>query len=180
MDPANAFYQVLAGTSLTLLGLWFGITNISHGGWHDDPARQRAMLHVSLRFFLPGMAALGALLSGGTQGGLIWRITFIIAGLIGVFESITFLGAPGRPVALAGRTLILLDPLLYAAMIVIVFLPRGIVAPLTPLQLEGMATGSLFLLGMIHAWLAYVELEQDETAAGSDSHGGSRVSDTGN
>jgi hypothetical protein len=165
VNPAEAFYQVLAGTSLTLLGLWFGITNIAHGGWRDDPIRQRATLHVALRFFLPGMAALGALLSGSTGGGLIWRITFVLAGMFGLFESITFLRAPGRPVSRSGRTLILFDPVLYMAIIVIAFLQPALVAPLTPLQLEGMVTGTLFMLGMIHVWLAYAEPKQDEEAA---------------
>jgi hypothetical protein len=41
VNPAEAFYQVLAGTSFTLLGLWFGIRILrtaggtitrSHGG----------------------------------------------------------------------------------------------------------------------------------------------------
>lgn len=173
MNPANVFYQALAGTSFTLLGLWFGITNIAHGGWHDDPIRQRATLHIGLRFFLPGMAALGSLLSGTTEGGLIWRITFILAGMIGLFESVTFLRAPGRPTSRTGRTLILLDPLLYLAMIAIAFLQPGLTAPLTPLQLEGMATGTLFLLGMVHVWLAYAEPKQEEQAVtGSETHGG--------
>jgi hypothetical protein len=159
VNPAEAFYQVLAGTSFTLLGLWFGITNIAHGGWHDNPIRRRAILHIALRFFLPGMAALGSLLSGTTEGGPIWRTTFILAGMIGLFESVTFLRAPGRPVSRTGRTLILLDPVLYLAMIAIAFLQLGLTAPLTPLQLEGMVTGTLFLLGMVHAWRAYAELE---------------------
>jgi hypothetical protein len=173
VDPANAFYQVLAGTSFTLLGLWFGITNIAHGGWHDDPIRQRATLHIALRFFLPGMAALGSLLSGTTEGGLIWRITFILAGMLGLFESVTFLRAPGRPMSPVGRTLILFDPLFYLAMIAIAFLQPGPTAPLAPLQLEGMATGMLFLLGMVHVWLAYAELKQEKRAVtGLETHGG--------
>lgn len=172
MDPANAFYQALATTSFTLLGLWFGITNIAHGGWHGDPVRQRATLHVALRFFLPGMAALGSLLSGSPSGGLIWRSTFVAAGIIGLFESIGFLRAPGRPMAGTARALILLDPLLYVAMIAIAFLQRGQTAPLTPLQLEGMATGTLFLLGMVHAWLAFAEPEQDKAGIGEELRDG--------
>jgi hypothetical protein len=44
-------------------------------------------------------------------------------------------------------------------MIAIAFLQLGLTAPLTPLQFEGMVTGTLFLLGMVHAWRAYAELE---------------------
>jgi hypothetical protein len=79
--------------------------------------------------------------------------------MIGLFESVTFLRAPGRPVSRTGRTLSLLDPVLYLAMIAIAFLQLGLTAPLTPLQFEGMDTGTLFLLGMVHAWPAYAELE---------------------
>ncbi|MGH3997596.1 MAG: hypothetical protein ACRDTJ_09060, partial [Pseudonocardiaceae bacterium] len=82
-----------------------------------------------------GMAALGSLLSGTTEGGLIWRITFILAGMLGLFESVTFLRAPGRPMSRTGRTLI--------------------------------------LLGMVHVWLAYAELKQEEQAVtGSETQGG--------
>ena len=41
MIAALAFYQLLATASFTLLGLWFVVVGLSHGGWRTDPARHR-------------------------------------------------------------------------------------------------------------------------------------------
>ncbi|MGH4017997.1 MAG: hypothetical protein ACRDT0_01880 [Pseudonocardiaceae bacterium] len=142
--------------SFTLLGLWFAVIQIAHGGWLSDPRRHRSTLHIALHFFLPGMVGLGALLSESTDGGLIWRTVFVIGGLVGLTESLSFLGAPGGPVALAGRCLRMADPVLYALMVAAAFLPAGLLIP-TPLQIEGMVTGLLFMSGLCYVWLAFAE-----------------------
>ena len=157
-DPAIIFYQALAGISFTLLGLWFAVLQFGHGGWRSDVARHRSGLHIALHFFLPGMASLAAMLAAGMPGGLLWRVAFAVGGLVGLCEAISFLSAPGGPRALAGRTLQALDPALYIFMIGAAFVPAGSFV-LTPLQIEGMATGSLFMVGMCFVWLAFAEAE---------------------
>lgn len=161
MDPAITFYQALVSVSFTLLGLWFAVLQFGHGGWLSDIERHRSSLHIALHFFLPGMASMASLLGTGTEGALVWRITFALAGLVGLAESVLFLRSPDGPRALAGRTLRALDPLLYSSMIAAAFLAPGTL-PLTPLQVEGMATGSLFLFGLCYVWLAYAESAQEE------------------
>ena len=161
MDPAITFYQALAGISFTLLGLWFGVVQFAHGGWRTDPRQHRAGLHVALHFFLPGMASLASMLAGGVGGGIIWKITFVIAGLIGVAEAVSFLRLKGGVDALPSKVLRSVDPLLYAAMVVVAFVPRGTFA-LTPLQLAGMATGAVFLVGLCFVWLAFAEPEPED------------------
>jgi hypothetical protein len=54
---------------------------------------------------------------------------------------------------------------LYAAMVVVAFVPPGSHA-LTPLQLAGMATGGVFLVGLCYVWLAFAEPQggRDRTA----------------
>ena len=156
MDAARDFYQALSGVSFTLLGLWFGVMQFAHGGWRSDPARHRATLHIALHFFLPGTMAMASLLSSGTDGGLLWRVVFVLGGLIGFAESASFLGVPRTVPGPGGRVLPLLDPLLYAFVVVIAFVP-GPVGALTPLQLEGLATGLLFLTGLCYVWLAFAE-----------------------
>ena len=150
-DPAILFYQSLAGISFTLLGLWFAVLQFGHGGWRSDTARHRSGLHIALHFFLPGMASLAAMLGAGMPGGLLWRGAFAVGGLVGLGEALLFLSAPGGPRALAGRTLRTLDPALYTFMIGAAFVPAGTFV-LTPLQIEGMATGSLFMVGMCFVW----------------------------
>jgi hypothetical protein len=156
MDPAITFYQALAGTSFTLLGLWFGIVQFAHGGWRIDPRQHRAGLHVALHFFLPGMASLASMLAAGVAGGFIWRSTFVVTGLIGLVEAVSFLRLRLEAVALPSRILRSLDPVLYAAMVVVACVPPGLHA-LTPLQLAGMATGGVFLVGLCFMWLAFAE-----------------------
>jgi hypothetical protein len=157
-DPAITFYQALAGISFTLLGLWFAVLQFGHGGWRSDGERHRSGLHIALHFFLPGMASLAAMLGAGTSGGLVWRLAFVVAGTVGLVEALSFLTARGGPRALAGRTLRALDPVLYAFMIAAAFVPPEAFA-LTPLQIEGMATGSLFMVGLCFVWLAFAEAE---------------------
>jgi len=156
MDPAITFYQALAGISFTLLGLWFGVVQFAHGGWRTDPRQHRAGLHVALHFFLPGMASLASMLAGQVAGGLIWRTTFVAAGLIGVVEAVLFVRLQRGVDALPSRILRSVDPVLYATMVVVAFVPQGTFA-ITPLQLAGMATGGVFLVGLCFVWLAFAE-----------------------
>lgn len=158
MDPAITFYQALAGISFTLLGLWFAVLQFSHGGWRSDPDRHRSGLHIALHFFLPGIASLASMLGAGTEGGVLWRIVFTLCGLIGAVEALAFLRAPGGPVALAGRALRAADPALYLLMVAAAFAPPGAL-PLTPLQVEGMVTGTLFVVGLCFVWLAFAEAD---------------------
>lgn len=159
MDPGITFYQALVTVSFTLLGLWFAVLQFAHGGWLADTQRRRSTLHIALHFFLPGMASLAALLAGGTEGGMVWRIVFVLAGLVGLLESLRFLRAPDGPKALAGRTLRSLDPALYTFMIAAAFVPSEMFS-LTPLQIEGMATGTLFMFGLCYVWLAFSERQR--------------------
>lgn len=157
-DPAITFYQALAGISFTLLGLWFAVLQFGHGGWRSDAERHRSGLHIALHFFLPGMASLASMLGVGTGGGVMWRIVFAIAGLVGLFESLSFLRAADGPTALVGQTLRAMDPGLYMLMIAAAFVRPGTFT-LTPLQIEGMVTGTLFVLGLCYVWLAFAERE---------------------
>ncbi|MDQ3887113.1 MAG: hypothetical protein M3308_08965 [Actinomycetota bacterium] len=159
MDTATVFYQALSGVSFTLLGLWFGVIQFAHGGWRSDPARHRVTLHIALHFFLPGAMALGSLLSGESDGGLLWRVAFVFGGVIGCAEAVTFLRLPPGVPGLTVQTLRLFAPLLYALIVVVAFVP-GPVGVLTPLQMEGVLTGLLFLTGLCYVWFAFAERER--------------------
>ncbi|MGY1672955.1 hypothetical protein [Geodermatophilus sp. SYSU D00710] len=162
MDPLITFYQTLAGTSFTLLSLWLGVLQFAHGGWRTDPRRHRWGTHAALHFFLPGMASLASMLAAGTSG-LIWRVTFVVAGLAGLIEAVSFLRAPNGPKAPSFRALRFVDPILYGLMVVAAVLPRGTFA-LPPLQIPGMVTGALFLVGLCYVWLALAERRPEDAA----------------
>jgi hypothetical protein len=156
MDPAITFYQALAGVSFTLLGLWFTVLQLIPGNRRADPRRHRANLHTALHVLLPGMASLAAMLADETINGLVWRATFLVAGLIGFAEAVSSMRRPKRSEALSSRILRSVDPVLYAAMGAVAFVPRD-TFELTPLQLAGMATGGVFLVGLCFVWLAFAE-----------------------
>ena len=153
MIAALAFYQLLATASFTLLGLWFVVVGLSHGGWRTDPTRHRYDLHVALHFLLPGATGPAAVLAGGEP--LFWRAGALLAAAAGLVESLGFLAAPGFPRTLPGRALRALDPGLYAfvGVAAVTSLPLGLV----PMRIEGVASGLVFLAGTAYLWLAYAE-----------------------
>ena len=167
MDPAITFYQTLSSMSLTLLAIWFAVMQFAHGGWRTDPERHATTLHVTLKFFLPGVMGLASLLASVNDGGLIWRITFMLGGLIGLVESVRYLQHGGGQVGrITVRKLSVVDPLLYALVVAAAFVPPG-ATRLTPLQIEGIVTGLLFVSGLCGVWLAVSERAPEQEGADS-------------
>jgi len=149
VSAALNFYQLLTTVSFTLLGLWFVVLGMDPR-WRRDPAEHRASLHITLSFFLPGVMGLGSVLSGGDA--IMWRVFFVLGGLAGLVESLTYLRGPRR--ALGGeRVLRAIAPWSYIAVVAAALLP-GPVLGLVPLQVEGLATGAVFALGLVRLWLA--------------------------
>jgi hypothetical protein len=62
------------------------------------------------------------------------------------------------------RRLALVDPVLYLVVVAVAFLPAGTLA-ITPLQAEGMATGLVFVTGLVAVWFALSERAEDDPAA---------------
>jgi hypothetical protein len=154
MTAATSFYQLLTTVSLTLLGLWFAVLGIAHGGWRDDPVRHRATLHIALLLLLPGVMGLASVL-GGTNP-VLWRTAFMLGGVVGVVEAVQFVRAPHRPSGVLERVLQGAAPLLYTLVIGAALVPVPL-GGLVPLQVEGIATGLVFLAGIAHLWLAFAE-----------------------
>lgn len=154
MDPSMTFYQALTGTSFTLLGIWIAVVQVAHGGWRSDPARHATTLHVTLKFFLPGVLGLVSLLGATTGGGFVWRIAFVLGGLAGLVEAVGYLRGPGCPVAV--RRLAVADPVLYLLVVAVALVRPGALA-VTPLQAEGLATGLVFVTGLVGVWIALSE-----------------------
>ena len=156
MDPSATFYQTLTSVSFTLLGLWFGVMQFSHGGWRSDPDRHRTTLHIALHFFLPGVLGLGSLLGGTASSGLVWRVTFVVGGAVGLVEAIAYLTSARPALGFASLLLRLISPTLWALVIVAAFVPQLSIG-VTSLQLEGVAVGLIFVCGLCYVWLAFAE-----------------------
>ena len=155
MDQATTFYQTLTSTSFVVLGIWVAIMQFAHGGWRTDPARHATTLHVTFKFFLPGVLGLVSLLGSTGGGSLVWRVAFALGGLAGVAESLHYLlRTVGRPLAV--RRLAVADTALYLLIVTVAFLPPGALA-VSPLQAEGIATGLVFVTGLVAVWIAFSE-----------------------
>ena len=155
MDQSTTFYQALTMTSFTLLGIWVAVMQTAHGGWRTDPARHATTLHITLKLFLPGVLGLVSLLGSTTGSGFVWRVAFVVGGLAGFVESVRYLLRDiGRPVAI--RRLAVTDPVLYLLIVTMALLPAGTLA-VTPLQAEGLATGTVFVTGLLGVWIALSE-----------------------
>ena len=118
-------------------------------------ARHATTLHITLKFFLPGVLGLVSLLGSTTGAGFVWRFAFVVGGLAGFVEAVRYLLRDiGRPVAI--RRLAVTDPVLYLLVVVMALLPAGTLA-VTPLQAEGLATGTVFVTGLLGVWIALSE-----------------------
>jgi hypothetical protein len=155
LDPSVTFYQNLTSVSFTLLGLWFGVLQFAPGEWRSDPERHRTTLHIALHFFLPGVLGLASLL-GGSGAGLIWRVSFVAGGVIGLFEAIVYLSAWRPVLGFGSRLLRVISPVLWALVVIAAFLPR-LSLDISSLQLEGMAVGLIFVCGLCYVWLVFAE-----------------------
>jgi hypothetical protein len=168
MDPSTTFYETLTSVSFTLLGLWFGVMQFSHGGWRSDPERHRSTLHIALHFFLPGVLGLASLLGGSGANGLIWRVAFAAGGVIGLFEAIVYLSGARPALGFGSQLLRVISPALWALVVVAAFLPP-LIRGLSPLQLEGVAVGLIFVCGLCYVWLAFAERMPSADDQGADS-----------
>lgn len=156
MDPSATFYEALTSVSFILLGLWFGVLQSADGDWRSDPKLHRSTLHIALQFFLPGVLGLASLLGGPGASALIWRVTFVTGGMIGLFEAVAYLRGARPAFGFGSRLLPMISPVLWALVVVAAFLPR-LSTGVSPLQLEGMAVGLILACGLCYVWLAFAE-----------------------
>jgi hypothetical protein len=154
VDPSAAFYQTLTGTSFTLLGLWVAVLQLVPS-WRTDPARHASTVHLTLKFFLPGVLGLASLLGSTSSSALVWRVSFAVGGMVGVVEAVHFLlRGGGRPAAI--RRLAVLDPPLYGLVVTVALVPTGAWG-FTPLQAEGVVVTLVFVTGLLGVWIVLAE-----------------------
>ena len=77
----STFYAVTAATCFTLVGLWWSVVK-DHREWLEDEATKRLAGGVYASFLIPALMSMGAQV--GSEGQIIWRLVFIIAGVAGI------------------------------------------------------------------------------------------------
>src|SRR5438477_4636701 len=77
----DTFYQTVASFCFTLVGLWWGVTQLRHAEWTENVEHRRMANSVCLSFLIPGAMSLAAQVSGDAKW--IWQVVFAVAGLSG-------------------------------------------------------------------------------------------------
>lgn len=145
----EGFYLTVAGFCFTLIGLWWNVAQTRLSDWRDNLKARRLARAVVAAFLVPGIMSLAAALAGELK--LIWQVAFIVAGLIGAFVAYSY-----TPSANGTARLVLYSAAAIYGMVVIgaliaAFSPK-LIAPMTPLQLEGILVALLMLCGVGLAW----------------------------
>lgn len=147
----SSFYVLLAGTSFTLVGLWWTVVE-RRPVWRSDPIRRRLAGGTYLSFLLPGLMATFAQISPETP--MMWRVSFGVCALVGL-ASTTQLLALERATTRPGpfRRFRWLVAVLYLAILVLGVAPelaRGL--GWTPLTVGGVLLVLLVVLGHGLTW----------------------------
>lgn len=80
----QTFYAFMAGTCLTLVGLWWNVVQ-AKPHWKTDETLRKLATGVYLSFLIPGLMSLAA--QAGLENPLLWRGSFVIAALLGIFTT---------------------------------------------------------------------------------------------
>jgi len=153
MDLA-AFYGILAGLSFTLLGLWW-VACQAHREWTTTGVGRGMAYVVSLHFVLPGAMSLLSLVAPDVPA--IWRITFTVAGALGLIGTVLIIATMRRTARAESGLIGLLQWVAvpaYAAITLIAAFPQLVSGlDLAPIQLEAILLVLLVLLGTQTAWV---------------------------
>ena len=147
----QSFYALMAGTCFALVGLWWNVVRAKPEWTKDDQLRTLAS-GVYLAFLIPGLMSLIAQLSGDNK--LIWRATFAIAAVLGMYYSIrlmnkTHTSAPKTPFYRNRWGTVLI----YAFILIFALFPSlATLMRLLPLQMEGIFLAGLVLIGHGLSW----------------------------
>ncbi len=178
----EAFYQTMAQLCFTLLGLWWLVLQTKYREWIGSPPQRRRITNISLYFLLPGSMSLLALLATNTR--LLWQIAFCVAGILGATETVAIMRRaprhPDRPTQGSGKSgsrrpqwpvkaAEWLSLLLFALIAVVALVPDAPVLralALAPLTVEGILATLVVVLGLVFAWIYFLEPAPVELVSG--------------
>jgi len=169
----QAFYGPVSTLCFTLLGLWWVAVQIRGGELFANAEWRRTVYGISVYFMLPGLMSLLALVSPGVSA--LWRVAFVLAGLLGATESALALrstrfmaGRSSRMTAARWATIAL-----YVLIALVGAAPEvaSDLADLPPLLVEGILVSLMIVLGANLAWMALVHAAESRTPLPPSSAG---------
>jgi hypothetical protein len=148
----NTFYAVTAATCFTLVGLWWSVVKDKQE-WFRDEVKRRLAGGVYASFLIPALMSLAAQI-GGVAQPMIWQISFILAGALGIYYSRRLIqetqGAELYGPFSKNRWAI---PTLYGIVIIFALFPGlARLFGLQPLQMEGLLVSILILIAHMLTW----------------------------
>jgi hypothetical protein len=161
----NAFYTTVSSVSFTLLGLWWVVVQ-GRADWRREHWRRVLAYVVSLHFLLPGAMAVLSLVAPDV--GWLWRLSFTVAGLLGLFGVllvVRVLRAEADCPRIAQGIQWLVLPV-YGLVTLLALVPEVVTVlgiGLRPIQVEGIILAALLFFGVQSAWVMMVELGAEAT-----------------
>ena len=155
----DAFYTVVGGIGFTLHGLWWVVVQ-GRPEWSNDRSRRLLAYVVGLHLLIPAMTSLLSIVAPDQP--MVWRLTFISAGAVGIGGVLLVLRAIREDMnapALA-RTIQWVVLPVYALITILAFdpgLPGTLGLGLTALQVEAIIVTALLFFGVEAAWIMMVE-----------------------
>lgn len=151
----EVFYQTMAQLCFTLLGLWWLVLQTKYAEWIGSASHRRRITDISLYFLLPGSMSLLALLASSER--VIWQGAFVVAGVVGAVEAVLML-TRGPSGGWGSRLIRIVALVLFVLIALIAIAPdtaRSL--GLVPLTVTGIMAALLVLLGLVLAWLYFIE-----------------------
>lgn len=148
----STFYAVTAATCFTLVGLWWSVVK-NKQEWFRDEVKRRLAGGVYASFLIPALMSTAAQL-GASSNPFIWQLTFIVAGVTGIYYSTRLMQETGIAEQYGpfsrNRWAI---PALYGVVILFALFPGlARMVGLQPLQMEGLLVTLLILIAHMLTW----------------------------
>ena len=157
----DSFYGSMAQVSFTLLGLWWVVVQFKYQDFMRDRRRRIQAYDTSLYFVLPGIMSLISLLAAT---GVLWRITFTTASILGAVEAVFLLSTTRRAQGsrlwrgahYAGCALYVLIALFAIAPILV----KKLGLDVATLQVEGVFLALIVFLGVQSTWIQFAQVDE--------------------
>jgi hypothetical protein len=154
------FYGAMAQISFTLLGLWWVVVQFKYADFMRDRRRRIQTYDTSLYFVLPGIMSLISLL---TTTGLLWRITFTTAAILGAVEAVFLLATTRRAQgSRVWRSAHYAGVALYVLVALFAVFPKVVEdlgLHLKTLQIEGLFLALIIFLGVQSSWIQFAQTD---------------------
>jgi hypothetical protein len=148
----GTFYAVTSAACFTLVGLWWSVVK-SKPDWFKDEVTRRLAGGVYASFLIPALMSMAAQV-GSTTHPLIWQLTFIVAGGLGIFYSTSLMQKTNIAESYGpfsrNRWAV---PTLYGIVVLFALFPGlARLLGMQPLQAEGLLLTLLILVAHMLTW----------------------------